>query len=177
MSKGNGAATGATSLPLSVSLSRPPTHIHTSTERAPFPLPLPDLLHHVSCCIISLFPPCLSTSHTYWNFSRTCYLTPTFDFCYHNQPSATRSPHPAEDNKKTEEVVAQGTDQAQVGLIIKVLGRTGSRGNVTQVRVRLMAEAGSPDYNRTIVRNVKGPCKENDMLSLMETEREARRLR
>ncbi|CAJ1043864.1 putative Ribosomal protein S28e, partial [Leishmania shawi] len=76
------------------------------------------------------------------------------------------------DNKKTEEVVAQGTDQAQVGLIIKVLGRTGSRGNVTQVRVRLMAEAGSPDYNRTIVRNVKGPCKENDMLSLMETERE-----
>ncbi|TPP41194.1 Ribosomal protein S28e family protein [Leishmania donovani] len=81
------------------------------------------------------------------------------------------------DNKKTEEVVTQGTDQAQVGLIIKVLGRTGSRGNVTQVRVRLMAEAGSPDYNRTIVRNVKGPCKENDMLSLMETEREARRLR
>nr|5T2A_AZ Chain AZ, eS28 [Leishmania donovani] len=81
------------------------------------------------------------------------------------------------DNKKTEEVVAQGTDQAQVGLIIKVLGRTGSRGNVTQVRVRLMAEAGSPDYNRTIVRNVKGPCKENDMLSLMETEREARRLK
>lgn len=81
------------------------------------------------------------------------------------------------DNKKVEEVVAAGTDQAQVGLIIKILGRTGSRGNVTQVRVRLMAEAGSPDFNRTIVRNVKGPCKENDMLSLMETEREARRLR
>ncbi|EAN88426.1 40S ribosomal protein S33 [Trypanosoma cruzi] len=76
-----------------------------------------------------------------------------------------------------EEVVVQQTDQAQVGLIIKVLGRTGSRGNVTQVRVRLMAEEGSPDANRTIVRNVKGPCKEGDMLSLMETEREARRLR
>ncbi|AAZ12088.1 40S ribosomal protein S33, putative [Trypanosoma brucei gambiense DAL972] len=76
-----------------------------------------------------------------------------------------------------EEVVVQQTDQAQVGVIIKVLGRTGSRGNVTQVRVRLMAEEGSPEANRTIVRNVKGPCKEGDMLSLMETEREARRLR
>ncbi|RNE99490.1 40S ribosomal protein S33 [Trypanosoma rangeli] len=82
------------------------------------------------------------------------------------------------DKKATqEEVTVQQSDQAQVGLIIKVLGRTGSRGNVTQVRVRLMAEEGSPDANRTIVRNVKGPCKEGDMLSLMETEREARRLR
>ncbi|CCW61787.1 unnamed protein product [Phytomonas sp. EM1] len=79
------------------------------------------------------------------------------------------------DTKKAEDVVAQ-TDEAQVGIVIKVIGRTGSRGNVTQVRVRLMAPAGSPDANRTIVRNVKGPCKENDMLSLMETEREARRL-
>lgn len=81
------------------------------------------------------------------------------------------------DIKKTDDLAAQSGDQAQIGLVIKVLGRTGSRGNVTQVRVRLMAEAGSPDSGRTIVRNVKGPCKENDMLSLMETEREARRLR
>ncbi|KAG8344381.1 putative 40S ribosomal protein S33 [Trypanosoma vivax] len=82
------------------------------------------------------------------------------------------------DKKATqEETAVQQTDQAHVGLIIKVLGRTGSRGNVTQVRVRLMGEEGSPEANRTIVRNVKGPCKEGDMLSLMETEREARRLR
>ncbi|CCW67916.1 unnamed protein product [Phytomonas sp. Hart1] len=79
------------------------------------------------------------------------------------------------ESKKAEDVVAQ-TDEAQVGLVIKILGRTGSRGEVSQVRVRLMAPAGSPDANRTIVRNVKGPCNENDMLSLMETEREARRL-
>eukprot|EP01084_Bolivina_argentea_P269925 458867_1 len=79
--------------------------------------------------------------------------------------------------KVADEVTQQAGDQAKLGIIIKFIGRTGSRGNVTQVRVKLLAEEGSRDAGRTIVRNVKGPCKEGDMLALMETEREARRLR
>lgn len=80
-------------------------------------------------------------------------------------------------SKELEEVVVQQGDQARMGQIITILGRTGSRGNVTQVRVRISGEPGTRDAGRTIVRNVKGPCKEGDILALMETEREARRMR
>jgi small subunit ribosomal protein S28e len=76
----------------------------------------------------------------------------------------------SESTKGAEKIVGE----AVPALVEELLGRTGFRGEITQVKC--LVQDGR-DKGRSMRRNVKGPVRVGDTLMLRETEIEARKIK
>ena len=66
------------------------------------------------------------------------------------------------------------TEEGAVPAIVEVvLGRGGTRGEITQVKCKILQ---GKNRGKSMRRNVRGPIKQRDVLMLRETEIEARRM-
>lgn len=74
-------------------------------------------------------------------------------------------------SKGSEKIIEEGG--AVPAVVEGIVGRTGTRGELTQVKCRVLQ---GKNMGKQMRRNVKGPIKRSDILMLRETEIEARRL-
>ncbi|MGA2121183.1 MAG: 30S ribosomal protein S28e [Methanoregula sp.] len=64
-------------------------------------------------------------------------------------------------------------DDATPAEVIEVIGSTGMHGEAMQVKCRIL---DGSNKGRIITRNTVGPIREGDVIMLLETEREAKKM-
>jgi small subunit ribosomal protein S28e len=64
-------------------------------------------------------------------------------------------------------------DDATPAEVIEVVGSTGMHGEAMQVKCRIL---DGNNKGRIVTRNTVGPIREGDIIMLLETEREAKKL-
>lgn len=82
------------------------------------------------------------------------------------------------DNKQEKKGPSKGSEKltsegAVPAIVEATLGRTGNKGEITQVKCRILQ---GKNRGKSMRRNVRGPVKKRDILMLRETEIEARRI-
>ena len=74
----------------------------------------------------------------------------------------------------SKQAVSLLSESAVPAIVESIVGRTGARGEVTQVKCRVLQ---GRDKGKVMRRNVKGPVRKRDVLLLRETQIEARRIK
>ena len=92
---------------------------------------------------------------------------------------AEKKQQKTKEQQQQSQVVSKGSERilsesAVPAVVEGIIGRTGARGEVTQVKARILQ---GYDKGKSMRRNVKGPVRKKDILMLRETQIEARRIK
>ena len=85
-----------------------------------------------------------------------------------------KTPQKKQQQSKASKGSGKISGEAVPAVVEEIIGRTGFRGEITQIKCTVQK---GRDEGRSMRRNVKGPVRAGDILILRETEIEARRIK